>query len=96
MTMTLILLEKKGGEKRQELRALIGATHGNTSRIGYQSAGKVDGAGSYSYSISGSDVMGNVKEEDINHSTKVLQADSSLPTTLQPYEVVGYMWIRRA
>lgn len=84
---------KIGGKKEQELRALIGATNSTTNRIGYQPTDKVVGAGGYRYSISGNDIISAISEEDVNHSTKVVQKDASTPTTLQPYEVVN-IWER--
>ena len=84
---------KTGGEITQDLRALIGATHSTPSRIGYHIAGKVSGVG-YNYSIQGSDLIRDTPTDKINHSTLVLKSDSSSPTTVQPYEVVGYMWKR--
>lgn len=87
-------VEKTGGEKTQNLRALIGATHSTTSRIGYAAAAKIDGY-NYTYSINGNDAIANVPIEHINHSTLVKRHDGADPHTLQPY-IVCYMWKRTA
>ena len=87
-------VEKTGGEKTQNLRALIGATHSTTSRIGYAAAAKIDGY-NYTYSINGNDTIANVPIEHINHSTLVKRHDGADPHTLQPY-IVCYMWKRTA
>ena len=83
---------KTGGAKTQQLRAAIGATHGDTARIGYAAAAKIDGL-NYTYSVQGSNSISNVSA---NHTTLVLTPDGKNPSLLQTYEVVGYMWIRRA
>ena len=87
-------VEKTGGEKTQNLRALIGATHSTISRIGYAAAAKIDGY-NYTYSINGNDAIANVPIEHINHSTLVKRHDGADPHTLQPY-IVCYMWKRTA
>lgn len=87
-------VEKTGGEKTQNLRALIGATHSTTSRIGYAAAAKINGY-NYTYSINGNDAIANVPIDHINHSTLVKRHDGADPHTLQPY-IVCYMWKRTA
>lgn len=82
---------KTGGKKTQELRALIGACNGNTVNIGYQANNAIAGQG-YTYSVDGTQTS-NIGY--VSHTTTVLQHDGKTPTTLQPYEVVGYIWIRR-
>lgn len=86
--------EQIGGALNQELRALIGATHSSTNRIGYCAESKVDGH-NYLYSIAGSDVVNNVTPSNINHSTLVLRDNGMKPNTLQPF-IVCYMWKRTA
>lgn len=86
--------EQIGGSLNQELRALIGATHSSTNRIGYKAESKVDGH-NYLYSIAGSDVINNVTPANINHSTLVLRDNGMKPNTLQPF-IVCYMWKRTA
>lgn len=86
--------EQMGGALNQELRALIGATHSSTNRIGYCAESKVDGH-NYLYSIAGNDVVNNVTPSNINHSTLVLRDNGMKPNTLQPF-IVCYMWKRTA
>ena len=86
--------EQIGGALNQELRALIGATHSSTNRIGYCAESKVDGH-NYLYSIAGNDVVNNVTPSNINHSTLVLRDNGMKPNTLQPF-IVCYMWKRTA
>lgn len=85
-------VEKTGGEKTQNLRALIGATHSTVSRIGYAAAEKIDGY-NYTYSVNGNDTINNV--DFVNHSTLVKRHDGADPRTLQPF-IVCYMWKRTA
>ena len=85
-------VEKTGGEKTQNLRALIGATNSTISRIGYAAAEKIDGY-NYTYSVNGNDTINNV--DFVNHSTLVKRHDGADPHTLQPY-IVCYMWKRTA
>lgn len=85
-------VEKTGGEKTQNLRALIGATHSTISRIGYAAAEKIDGY-NYTYSVNGNDTINNV--DFVNHSTLVKRHDGADPRTLQPF-IVCYMWKRTA
>lgn len=85
-------VEKTGGEKTQNLRALIGATNSTISRIGYAAAEKIDGY-NYTYSVNGNDTINNV--DFVNHSTLVKRHDGADPRTLQPY-IVCYMWKRTA
>jgi len=84
------VVEKMGGTKSQELRALIGATNSDISRIGYEAQPSIAGH-AYSYSIAGRDTLNNVTT--LNHSTTVLQASGGNPTTIQPY-ITCYMWKR--
>ena len=87
-----------GGSKEQELRALIGATHSDVNRLGYQFGAKIENQ-SYAYSVRGvvgDTVTNSIQPENINHTTIVLKSDGTKPSTVQPYEVVGYMWIRRS
>lgn len=86
-------VEQTGGNKTQALRALIGATHDSPNRIGYQATPVVHGAGGYTYSIVGNDLIQGISH--INHTTKVVQSDASEPTTIQPY-ITCYMWKRTA
>lgn len=86
--------EQIGGALNQELRALIGATHSSTDRIGYCAESKVDGY-NYLYSIAGGNVVNNVTPSNINHSTLVVRNNGMKPNTLQPF-IVCYMWKRTA
>lgn len=79
-----------GGYTTQGLRALIGATHADSTRIGYRTEDKVPGFG-YTYVIQGSLVASSITADSVNHSTTVLQKDGSDPTTIQPYTVVHFI-----
>lgn len=84
---------KTGGEKTQELRAMIGAINGNPGSLGYNPTGAVGGI-SYTnnYGIAGNR-PGNVTS--INHSTLVRRADGNNARTIQPY-ITCYMFRRTA
>lgn len=84
---------KTGGEKTQELRAMIGAINGNPGSLGYNPTGAVGGVGyTNNYGITGNR-PGNVTS--INHSTLVRRADGNNAKTLQPY-ITCYMFRRTA
>lgn len=84
---------KTGGEKTQELRAMIGAINGNPGALGYNPTGAVGGIGyTNNYGIAGTR-PGNVTS--INHSTLVRRADGNNARTLQPY-ITCYMFRRTA
>ena len=84
---------KTGGEKTQELRAMIGAINNNPGALGYNPAGAVGGI-SYTnnYGIAGNR-PGNVTS--INHSTLVKRSDGNNARTIQPY-ITCYMFRRTA
>lgn len=84
---------KTGGEKTQELRAMIGAINNNPGALGYNPAGAVGGI-SYTnnYGIAGNR-PGNVTS--INHSTLVRRSDGNNARTIQPY-ITCYMFRRTA
>lgn len=84
-------VEKTGGYKVSDLRALIGATGSNASRLGYYAENPVSAHGTYSINLSA-----NVADsQPANHSTLVLESDGHVPSRLQPY-VTCYMWKRTA
>ena len=85
---------KTGGEKTQELRAMIGAINGNPGALGYNPAGAVGGGLGYhnNYGVAGNR-PGNVTV--INHSTIVKRSDGNNAKTLQPY-ITCYMFRRTA
>lgn len=84
---------KTGGEKTQELRAMIGAINGNPGALGYNPTGAVGGIGyTNNYGIAGTR-PGDVTS--INHSTLVRRADGNNARTLQPY-ITCYMFRRTA
>lgn len=86
-------VEKTGGAKTQELRAMIGAVNGNPRALGYNPVGAVSGIGyTNNYGVVGSD-PGTIRT--INHSTLVRRADGNNATTIQPY-ITCYMWKRTA
>lgn len=85
--------EKIGGYKTQPLRALIGATDSDLSKIGYQAGARVP-THDYNRGISGS-AFGGAINSAINHSTVVKRDDGTEPTTLQPYVTV-YFWKKTA
>lgn len=86
-------VNKTGGEKTQELRAMIGAINGNPGALGYNPTGAVGGIGyTNNYGIAGTR-PGNVTS--INHSTLVRRADGNNARTLQPY-ITCYMFRRTA
>lgn len=87
-------VEKIAGSKSQELRALIGATDGDTGRIGYKDAASVPNQ-SYRYSVLGSNVEVDIPSERVNHSTAVLGILGELPSTIQP-SISVYIWKRVA
>ena len=82
--------EETGGNKTSKLRAWIGATNDDISRIGYYGEGAVKNS-TYTFSVQGGDVIRN--PEKINHSTKVTESDGNEPSRLQPY-ITCYMWKR--
>lgn len=86
-------VEKTGGAKTQELRAMIGAVNGNPRALGYNPVGAVSGVGyTNNYGVVGSD-PGTIST--INHSTLVRRSDGNNATTVQPY-ITCYMWKRTA
>lgn len=91
---TFNTVEKTGGSKTQELRALLGATNSNSARIGYLAKNRVDGK-NYSYSIEGSNVLSNISSSDVAHSTLVTDIYGNTPSNIQPY-FTCYMWKRTA
>lgn len=82
----------ESGSYKEDLRALIGATNFDTSRIGYCARNAVSGW-SYHYSVAGSSVISNITAT--NHSTLVLQGNGESPTNIQPYVTI-YFWKRIA
>lgn len=85
---------KTGGAKTQDLRAAIGCTHANASRLGYKIASKISNV-SYTYSVAGSEFIQGIPIDDVTHSTPVYQWNGQEPSTLQPY-ITCYMWKRTA
>ena len=86
-------VEKTGGSKTQDLRALIGAVNSNVGSLGYLRAAAVSGvAYTNNLGITGS-TPGTINS--VNHSTLVTQANNQTPTTIQPY-ITCYMWKRTA
>ena len=83
-------LGKYAGSETQKLSALVGATHADSTRIGYFAGDKVPGK-KYTYVIQGNMVASNVPAESINHATPVYQQDGSEPTTLQPYTTFNFI-----
>ena len=83
-------VEKTGGSKEYELRALIGAVGGNVNTIGYDSEPVVPGYGSYDMVI---DASAGAKPQGASNTTRVVKSDGSSPTTVQPY-ITCYYWKR--
>lgn len=84
-------VEKTGGYKVSDLRALIGATGSNASRLGYYAENPVSAHGTYSINLSAN----VVDSQPVNHSTLVLESDGHVPSRLQPY-ITCYIWKRTA
>lgn len=87
-------VEATGGERTQNLRALIGSTDSTTNRIGFAAAAKVENFG-YTYSVLGVSNTAGIPSDRVNHATLVKRDDGADPHTLQPY-IVCYMWKRTA
>lgn len=83
-------VEKTGGSKEYELRALIGAVGGNVNTIGYDSEEVVPGYGSYDMVL---DASAGAKPQGASNTTRVVKSDGKSPTTVQPY-ITCYMWKR--
>ena len=83
-------VEKTGGSKEYDLRALIGAVGGNVNTIGYDSEPVVSGYGSYDMVI---DASAGAKPQGASNTTRVVKSDGKSPTTVQPY-ITCYMWKR--
>lgn len=83
-------VEKTGGSKEYELRALIGAVGGNVNTIGYDSEPVVSGYGSYDMVI---DASAGAKPQGASNTTRVVKSDGNPATTVQPY-ITCYMWKR--
>lgn len=83
-------VEKTGGSKTYELRALIGAVGGNVHTIGYDSEPVVSGYGSYDMVI---DASAGAKPQGASNTTRVVKSDGNPATTVQPY-ITCYMWKR--
>lgn len=83
-------VEKTGGSKEYELRALIGAVGGNVHTIGYDSEPVVSGYGSYDMVI---DASAGAKPQGASNTTRVVKSDGNPATTVQPY-ITCYMWKR--
>lgn len=83
-------VEKTGGSKECELRALIGAVGGNVNTIGYDSEPVVSGYGSYDMVL---DASAGAKPQGASNTTRVVKSDGKSPTTVQPY-ITCYMWKR--
>ena len=83
-------VEKTGGSKEYELRALIGAVGGNVNTIGYDSEPGVSGYGSYDMVI---DASAGAKPQGASNTTRVVKSDGNPATTVQPY-ITCYMWKR--
>ncbi|MBS5941477.1 phage baseplate protein [Thomasclavelia ramosa] len=83
-------VEKTGGNKEFELRALIGAVGGNVNTIGYDSEAVVPGYGSYDMVL---DASAGAKPQGASNTTRVVKSDGSSPTTVQPY-ITCYYWKR--
>ena len=84
-------VEKTGGSKSVELRALIGAIGGDTNKIGYQASNPVPGHGEYNLNLHAT----TTSSFAVNHSTVVLEANGGTPSKVQPY-ITCYMWKRTA
>lgn len=83
-------VEKTGGSKEYELRALIGAVGGNVNTIGYDSEEVVPGYGSYDMVL---DASAGAKPQGASNTTRVVKSDGNPATTVQPY-ITCYMWKR--
>lgn len=83
-------VEKTGGSKEYELRALIGAVGGNVNTIGYDSEAVVPGYGSYDMVL---DASAGAKPQGASNTTRVVKSDGNPATTVQPY-ITCYMWKR--
>lgn len=83
-------VEKTGGSKEYDLRALIGAVGGNVNTIGYDSEAVVPGYGSYDMVL---DASAGAKPQGASNTTRVVKSDGNPATTVQPY-ITCYMWKR--
>lgn len=83
------ILGQQNGSTSYELRALVGACDGNVNRIAYFPTDPVFDSYSVGFWIEGTSYTGYIAK--INHTSMVLQADGSKPTTLQPFLVVYYI-----
>lgn len=82
------------GRNNDELIALIGATHSDTSRIGYSATGRVPNTTygyDYSYSLVGNHVVASVPHGTVNHGTRVLTSNGYFPTNVQR-SIIVYRW----
>ena len=85
-------VEKEGGSREKDLRALIGAVDGDVYTIGYYEAPTAGTWTKYTKGIRGASVTGaNVA----SHSTLVMDSNGNYPDSLQPY-ITCYMWKRTA
>ena len=83
-------VEKEGGSREKNLRALIGAVDGDVYTIGYYEAPTAGIWTRYTKGIRGASVTGgNVAA----HSTLVMDSNGNYPDSLQPY-ITCYMWKR--
>ena len=85
-------VEKEGGSREKDLRALIGAVDGDVYTIGYYEAPTAGIWTRYTKGIRGASVTGgNVAA----HTTLVMDSNGNYPDSIQPY-ITCYMWKRVA
>lgn len=85
-------VEKEGGSREKDLRALIGAVDGDVYTIGYYEAPTAGIWTRYTKGIKTGTVTGaNIAA----HTTLVMDSNGNYPDSIQPY-ITCYMWKRTA
>ena len=84
--------QQSSGDYKKTLTAHIGATNNDNTRIGYAARGSK--GGTYSYSLVGSSVTGNVTA--INHTTAISDEDRHENFWIVPPYITVYFWRRTA
>lgn len=86
-------VEKLGGAKEHDLRALIGAVENDSGSIGYYAEPPIRNMPRYVMRVNGTAMaQGNYSA---NHTTLVRMTDGNYASTIQPY-ITCYMWKRTA
>ncbi len=89
-------VEKTGGAKTQELRALIGAYDGNISSIGYVLEKAVPNQSTFDRSYGLTANFNHDKVSNWNHTTLVTDVEGNHPVSIQQQYITCYIWKRTA